>query len=91
MEGGYARIKGVMYPCYVVIINEVCQEERDDLLRAFSHHPVEDPKSWSSTSDWMKGKNMLLTRIEQRAAAKRAAKKPKTVAPPTTRRSRKAA
>jgi len=62
MEGGYARIKGVMYPCYVVVINEVCQEERDDYLRAFSHHPVEDPEVLSFMSSWMKEKNMQLPR-----------------------------
>lgn len=62
MEGGYARIKGVMYPCYVVVINEVCQEERDGYLRLFSHHPVEDPEVRSFMSDWMKEKNMQLPR-----------------------------
>lgn len=55
---GYARVKGVMYVCYVVIINDVCQEERNDLLRAFSHHPVEDSQVRSWISSWMKEQNM---------------------------------
>lgn len=62
MEGGYARVKGVMYPCYVVVIDEVCQEERSDLLRAFSHHPVKDPRVRSSISQWMKEQNMRPSR-----------------------------
>jgi hypothetical protein len=54
LEGGYARILGVMYPCYVVVMDDVCQEERSELLRVFSHHPVKDAQVRSWMSYWMK-------------------------------------
>lgn len=62
MEGGYARIKGVMYPCYVVVIDEVCQEERSELLRVFSHHPVTDPLVQQWISQWQKENDMRPSR-----------------------------
>ncbi|HRI67744.1 MAG TPA: hypothetical protein PK156_26055 [Polyangium sp.] len=58
LSKGYARVQGVMYACYIVVIDDVCQEERNDLLRAFSHHPVEDPEARSWISCWMKEQNM---------------------------------
>lgn len=43
---------------FVVVIDDVCQEEQNELLRAFSHHPVEDPQVRSWISFWMKEQKM---------------------------------
>jgi hypothetical protein len=37
---GYARVEGMMYPSYVVVIDEVAVAERDDLLALFGHHKI---------------------------------------------------
>ncbi|MBK9264124.1 MAG: hypothetical protein IPM54_30525 [Polyangiaceae bacterium] len=58
MEIGYARIHGTMYPCFVVIIDDVCQVERSELLRVFSHHPVTDARADAWISYWMKEPKM---------------------------------
>ena len=62
LGGGYFRVDGVMYPCYVAVIDDVCQEERDELLRLFSHLPVADEGTKAWLSQWMKDNNMKLPR-----------------------------
>lgn len=67
LEGGYARIRGVMYPCYIVAIDDVCQEERSEVLRAFSRHPVTDLQVQSWLSVWTKELNVQRIRRPTRA------------------------
>jgi hypothetical protein len=38
LGGGYGRIDGGVYTVFLVITDEVSDEERDDFLRIFSHH-----------------------------------------------------
>jgi len=49
-KDGYGRIEGLMYSCILVVVDEVCEAERDEYLRLFSHHP------WltGATAEWMK-------------------------------------
>lgn len=58
LSNGYLRVHGVMYRCFIVVINDVCQEEQNELLRAFSHHPVMDPRVRAWMSYWMKERKM---------------------------------
>ncbi|MBK9264048.1 MAG: hypothetical protein IPM54_30130 [Polyangiaceae bacterium] len=69
LERGYARITGVMYPCYVAVVNDVCQEERSEMLRLFSHLPVTDERAKAWLSYWMKDGKMKQPRRFTRAEA----------------------
>ena len=38
LGGGYGRIDGGVYTCFLVLTDEVSEAERDDFLRIFSHN-----------------------------------------------------
>lgn len=63
LEGGYARIDGLGYTCYVAIIDEVCNAERDEYLRLFSHHKEMSAKAGQWIKEWMKE-----TKMKERSA-----------------------
>ena len=47
LGGGYGRIDGGVYTVFLVITDEVSDEERDDFLRIFSHHDCQtDEAVW---------------------------------------------
>jgi hypothetical protein len=47
LSGGYGRIDGGVYTVFLVITDEVSDEERDDFLRIFSHHTCQtDEALW---------------------------------------------
>lgn len=54
LGGGYARIDGLRYTCYVAIIDEVCEAERDEFLQVFSHHEVRSSKAAKWAKQWIR-------------------------------------
>ena len=47
LGGGYGRIDGGVYTCFLVVTDEVSEAERDDYLRIFSHHDCQtDAATW---------------------------------------------
>lgn len=58
LSQGYLRVRGVMYRCFIVVLDDVCQEEKSELLRTFSHHPVSDPEVRAWMAYWMKERKM---------------------------------
>jgi len=70
LGGGYSRVHGVMYSCYIVVLDDVCQEERSDFLRAFTHRQVDDARVKSWISYWMKENPMRRIRRPTRAEAR---------------------
>jgi hypothetical protein len=65
LGGGYARIDGVMYTCYVVITDEVTEAERDEYLRLFSHRPAEPGEATRWLQQWMRETKMKQPDIEE--------------------------
>jgi hypothetical protein len=58
LGGGYGRIDGAMYTTYVVVTDDVSEAERDDYLRLFSHHAVEQSETRGWLRQWMKETKM---------------------------------
>ncbi len=46
LGGGYWQSLGMVYPSYVVVIDEVAKTERDDLLGMFGHRTIEKQESF---------------------------------------------
>ena len=53
LGGGYRQILGAVYDCYVAVVDEVAETERDEFLRIFSHQPVTDPVANWWLRDWL--------------------------------------
>ena len=53
LGGGYRQIIGAVYDCYVAVVDEVAETERDEFLRIFSHQPVTDPMANWWLRDWL--------------------------------------
>lgn len=58
LGGGYARIEGVMYACYLVVTDEVTEAERDEYLRLFSHRPAQHGEAMRWLQQWMRETKM---------------------------------
>jgi hypothetical protein len=67
LGGGYGRIDGMMYTCYVVITDDVCEEERDDYLRIFSHHDTVSGEATEWARFWMREARMSGKNVEDLA------------------------
>ncbi|HLM76225.1 MAG TPA: hypothetical protein VK459_26140 [Polyangiaceae bacterium] len=65
LDGGYARIDGLMYTTHVVVIDEVTEAERDEYLRLFSHKPALPGKATLWLRQWMKETKMKQPDIEE--------------------------
>ncbi len=65
LGGGYARIEGVMYTCYLVVIDEVSKSERDEYLRLFSHHLALPGKATRWLQQWMRDTKMKQPDVEK--------------------------
>ena len=65
LGGGYVRIDGVMYACYVVITDEVSEAERDEYLRLFSHRPARPGEATRWLKQWMRDTKMKQPDIEE--------------------------
>jgi len=65
LGGGYARIDGLMYATYVVIIDEVTEAERDEYLRLFSHRPASPGEATRWLRQWMRDTKMKQPDIEE--------------------------
>ena len=50
--GGYGRIDGGVYTVFLVITDEVSDEERDDFLRIFSHHACRTNEAFWWWQQW---------------------------------------
>jgi hypothetical protein len=65
LEEGYARIDGLGYTCFVAIIDDVCEAERDEYLRLFSHHKEMSAKAALWIKQWMKESKMKEPSVEE--------------------------
>ena len=65
LDGGYARIEGLMYTTHVVVIDEVTEAERDEYLRLFSHKPALPGKATLWLRQWMKETKMKQPDMEE--------------------------
>jgi len=65
LDGGYARIDGLMYTTHVVVIDEVTEAERDEYLRLFSHKPALPGKATLWLRQWMKETKMKQPDMEE--------------------------
>jgi hypothetical protein len=65
LGGGYARIEGVLYTCFVVVIDEVSEAERDEYLRLFSHRPASPGEATRWLQQWMRDTKMKQPDIEE--------------------------
>jgi hypothetical protein len=52
LGGGYGRIDGGVYTVFLVITDEVSDEERDDFLRIFSHHDCRTNEAFWWWQQW---------------------------------------
>jgi hypothetical protein len=65
LDGGYARIEGLMYTTHVVVIDEVTEAERDEYLRLFSHKPALQGEATRWLQQWMRETKMKQPDIEE--------------------------
>jgi len=65
LDGGYARIDGLMYTTHVVVIDEVTEAERDEYLRLFSHKPALPGEATRWLRQWMRETKMKQPDIEE--------------------------
>ena len=65
LDGGYARIEGLMYTTHVVVIDEVTEAERDEYLRLFSHKPALPGEATRWLRQWMRETKMKQPDIEE--------------------------
>ena len=65
LGGGYARIEGVMYTCYLVVTDEVSEAERDEYLRLFSHHRALSGEATRWFQQWMRDTKMKQPDVEK--------------------------
>lgn len=65
LGGGYVRIEGAMYTCYVVITDEVSEAERDEYLRLFSHRQARQGEATRWLQQWMRDTKMKQPDIEE--------------------------
>ena len=65
LNGGYARIEGLMYTTHVVVIDEVTEAERDEYLRLFSHKPALPGEATRWLRQWMRETKMKQPDIEE--------------------------
>jgi hypothetical protein len=52
LGGGYGRIDGGVYTVFLVITDEVSDQERDDFLRIFSHHDCQTDEAFWWWQQW---------------------------------------
>jgi len=52
LGGGYGRLDGGVYTVFLVITDEVSEEERDDFLRIFSHHACRTNEAFWWWQQW---------------------------------------
>jgi hypothetical protein len=65
LNGGYARIEGLMYTTHVVVIDEVTEAERDEYLRLFSHKPALPGEATQWLRQWMRETKMKQPDMEE--------------------------